>query len=53
MIVLKKPFRIGDRVIIAMTSIASGQATPADGMKALQKDAEKILMREGVRIRKR
>ena len=44
---------IGDRVIIAMTSIASGQATPAEGMKALQKDAEKILKREGVRIRKR
>ena len=44
---------IGDRVIIAITAIASGQTTAADGMKALQKDAESILEKAGVKIRKR
>lgn len=38
---------IGDRVIIALTSISSGQATAADAMKALQKDAESLLRKEG------
>ncbi len=38
---------IGDRVIIALTAIASGQTTAADGMKALQKDAEALLRKEG------
>jgi multiple sugar transport system substrate-binding protein len=44
---------VGDRVIIAMTAIASGQATVADGMKALQKDAEGILEKAGVKIKRR
>jgi len=44
---------VGDRVIIAMTSIASGQASVADGMKSLQKDAEGILEKAGVKINKR
>ena len=44
---------IGDRVIIAMTAIASGQASVADGMKALQKDAEGILEKAGVKINRR
>ncbi len=38
---------IGDRVIIALTAIASGQTTAADGMKALQKDVEALLRKEG------
>ena len=38
---------IGDRVIIALTAIASGQTTAADAMKALQKDAEALLRKEG------
>ncbi len=42
---------IGDRVIIALTAIASGQTTAADGMKALQKDAEALLRKEGVPIK--
>lgn len=42
---------IGDRVIIAMTAIASGQTSVADGMKSLQKDAEGILEKAGVKIR--
>lgn len=42
---------IGDRVIIALTAIASGQTTAADGMKALQRDAESLLRKEGVKIR--
>ncbi|MBA2449066.1 MAG: hypothetical protein H0V51_13680, partial [Chloroflexi bacterium] len=42
---------IGDRVIIALQTIASGQASPADAMKALQKDAESMLEKEGVKIR--
>jgi multiple sugar transport system substrate-binding protein len=44
---------IGDRVIIALTGIASGQTKTADGMRALQKDAESILEKAGVKIRKR
>ncbi len=44
---------IGDRVIIAMTAIASGQTSAADGMKSLQKDAEGILEKAGVKIRRR
>ncbi len=44
---------IGDRVIIAMTAIASGQTGVEEGMKALQKDAETILRREGVPIRRK
>lgn len=44
---------IGDRVIIAMTAIASGQTTVAEGMKALQRDAEAILEKAGVKIRKK
>jgi multiple sugar transport system substrate-binding protein len=44
---------VGDRVIIAMTSIASGQASVADGMKSLQKDAEGILEKAGVKINRR
>jgi multiple sugar transport system substrate-binding protein len=43
---------IGDRVIIAMTAIASGQKSAVEEMKALQKDAETILRREGVKIHK-
>jgi len=42
---------IGDRVIIAMTAIASGQTNITDGMKSLQKDAEAILEKAGVKIR--
>ena len=38
---------IGDRVIIALTAIASGQTGAADGMKALKKDAEALLRKEG------
>jgi hypothetical protein len=34
-------------VIIALTAISSGQATAADAMKALQKDAESLLRKEG------
>jgi multiple sugar transport system substrate-binding protein len=44
---------IGDRVIIAMTAIASGQVAVADGMKALQKDAEGILEKAGVKIQRK
>jgi multiple sugar transport system substrate-binding protein len=42
---------LGDRVIIALTAIASGQTGVADGMKALQKDAEALLRKEGVQIK--
>jgi multiple sugar transport system substrate-binding protein len=42
---------IGDRVIIALTAIASGQTSAADGMKALQRDAEALLRKEGVPIK--
>jgi multiple sugar transport system substrate-binding protein len=42
---------IGDRVIIAMTAIASGQTNVIDGMKSLQKDAEGILEKAGVKLR--
>jgi multiple sugar transport system substrate-binding protein len=42
---------IGDRVIIALTAIASGQASAADGMKAAQKDVEALLRKEGVPIK--
>jgi multiple sugar transport system substrate-binding protein len=38
---------LGDRVIIALTAIASGQTTAADGMKALQRDTEALLRKEG------
>ncbi|HXJ84661.1 MAG TPA: extracellular solute-binding protein [Candidatus Methylomirabilis sp.] len=41
---------IGDRVIIAMTAIASGQTNVADGMKSLQKDARGILEKAGVKM---
>lgn len=41
---------IGDRVAIALQTIASAQATPADAMRALQKDAESLLEKEGVKI---
>ena len=34
---------IGDRVIIALTAIASGQTGAADGMKALQRRADEGL----------
>jgi multiple sugar transport system substrate-binding protein len=44
---------IGDRVIIAMTAIASGQVSVVDGMKALQKDAEGILEKAGVKINRK
>jgi ABC-type glycerol-3-phosphate transport system substrate-binding protein len=44
---------IGDRVIIAITAIASGQVAVADGMKALQKDAEGILEKAGVKIQRK
>jgi len=44
---------VGDRVIIAMTAIASGQTSAAAGMKALQKDAESILEKAGVKINRR
>lgn len=44
---------IGDRVIIAMTAIASGQVSVGDGMKALQKDAEGILEKAGVTINRK
>jgi multiple sugar transport system substrate-binding protein len=44
---------VGDRVIIAMTAIASGQVGVSDGMKALQKDAEGILEKAGVKINRR
>ncbi len=42
---------VGDRVTIAIQSIASGQATAADAMKSLQKDAESLLEKEGVKVR--
>jgi multiple sugar transport system substrate-binding protein len=42
---------IGDRVTIAMTAIASGQVSAADGMKALQRDVEAILRKEGIQIK--
>lgn len=42
---------IGDRVIIALTAIASGQVGVADGMKALQRDTESLLRKEGVQIK--
>jgi len=38
---------IGDRVIIALTAIASGQTTAADGMRALQGDVLALLRKEG------
>jgi multiple sugar transport system substrate-binding protein len=41
---------VGDRVIIAMTSIISGQASVADAMKSLQTDVIGILQKEGVKI---
>ena len=44
---------VGDRVIIAMTAIASGQTSAAAGMMALQKDAESILEKAGVKINRR
>ena len=44
---------VGDRVIIAMTAIASGQTSVGVGMKALQKDAEAILEKAGVKINRR
>ena len=44
---------IGDRVIIAMTAIASGQTSVGDGMKSLQADAEGILEKAGAKIRRR
>jgi len=44
---------VGDRVIIAMTAIASGQTSATAGMKALQKDAEAILEKAGVKINRR
>jgi multiple sugar transport system substrate-binding protein len=44
---------VGDRVIIAMSAIASGQTSVADGMKSLQKDAEAILEKAGVKINRR
>jgi multiple sugar transport system substrate-binding protein len=44
---------VGDRVIIAMTAIASGQTSVADGMKSLQKDAESILEKAGAKINRR
>ena len=34
-------------MIIALTAIASGQTGAADGMKALQKDTESLLRKEG------
>lgn len=43
---------IGDRVVQALTGIASGQKKLEEEMKALQKDAETILEKEGVKIRK-
>ena len=42
---------IGDRVIIALTAIASGQTSAADGMKALQKDVESLLRKDGIQIK--
>lgn len=39
---------IGDRVTIALTAIASGQVSAADGMKAAHKDVEALLRKEGV-----
>jgi len=36
-----------------MTAIASGQTNVADGMKSLQKDAEGILEKAGVKINRR
>ena len=44
---------VGDRVIIAMTAIASGQTSVAEGMKSLQKDAEGILEKAGAKINRR
>jgi len=42
---------IGDRVTIALTAIASGQVSAADGMKAAQRDVEAILRKEGIQIK--
>ncbi|HEX2172368.1 MAG TPA: hypothetical protein VHL09_07980, partial [Dehalococcoidia bacterium] len=42
---------VGDRVAIAIQSITSGQATASDAMKSLQKDAESMLEKEGVKVR--
>jgi multiple sugar transport system substrate-binding protein len=42
---------IGDRVIIAIQNIASAQEKPADAMKALQRDVEGMLEKEGVKVR--
>jgi len=44
---------VGDRVIIAMTAIASGQTSVAEGMRALQVDAERILEKAGVKVKGR
>lgn len=43
---------IGDRVVIALTSIASGQATVDAALKSLQKDAIAILEKQGVKVKK-
>ena len=44
---------IGDRVIIALRSIASAQATPSEAIQSLQRDAESLLEKEGVTLRSR
>ncbi|MHB1415714.1 MAG: ABC transporter substrate-binding protein, partial [Chloroflexota bacterium] len=41
---------VGDRVVIAITSITSGQATAEAAMKSLQQDAISTLEKEGVKI---
>ncbi len=41
-----------ERVIIALTSIASGQVNVDAGLKALQKDVGDILEKAGAKIRK-
>lgn len=42
--------QIGDRVIIALTSIISGQKTAEAAMDELQKDAADILIKSGVKL---
>lgn len=42
---------IGDRVTIALTAIASGQTSAADGMKSAQRDVEALLRKEGIQIK--
>jgi multiple sugar transport system substrate-binding protein len=44
---------VGDRVTIAMTAIGSGQTSVADGMKSLQKEAEGILEKAGVKLNRK